>query len=147
MAEPILTLSGVSKSFPGVRALSNVSLSVEPGRVLALIGENGAGKSTIVKVLTGIYRPDEGEIRVRGEVKSFSSPRDAWSAGIAAIHQETVMFDELTVAENIFMGHMPVAASGMPRSAKKAAKQQAPSKPGATGAVGGKSGKNKGKRA
>ena len=112
MADPILTLSGVSKSFPGVRALNNVSLSVVPGRVMALIGENGAGKSTIVKVLTGIYRPDEGEVRVRGEVKSFSSPRDAWGAGIAAIHQETVMFDELTVAENIFMGHMPVGSSG-----------------------------------
>jgi rhamnose transport system ATP-binding protein len=113
VAEPILTLTGVSKSFPGVRALHNVSLSVEPGRVMALIGENGAGKSTIVKALTGIYRPDEGEIRVHGELKSFSSPRDAWSAGIAAIHQETVMFDELTVAENIFMGHMPVGSSGM----------------------------------
>jgi rhamnose transport system ATP-binding protein len=112
VAEPILTLSGVCKSFPGVRALNNVSLSVEPGRVMALVGENGAGKSTLVKVLTGIYRPDEGEVRVRGEPKSFSSPRDAWSAGIAAIHQETVMFDELTVAENIFMGHMPVGSSG-----------------------------------
>ena len=112
MAEPVLTLTGISKSFPGVRALNDVSLSIEPGRVLALIGENGAGKSTIVKVLTGIYRPDEGEVRVHGEPKTFASPRDAWGAGIAAIHQETVMFDELTVAENIFMGHMPVGSSG-----------------------------------
>jgi rhamnose transport system ATP-binding protein len=111
--EPILTLSGVSKSFPGVRALNDVSLSLHPGRVTALIGENGAGKSTIVKILTGIYRPDAGEIGVGGEARSFSSPRDAWAAGIAAIHQETVMFDELTVAENIFMGHMPVGSSGV----------------------------------
>ncbi|MGO4832009.1 sugar ABC transporter ATP-binding protein, partial [Rhizobiaceae sp. 2RAB30] len=95
------------KSFPGVRALHDVSFSLRPGRVTAILGENGAGKSTIVKILTGIYRPNEGEILVGGEPKSFSSPRDSWAAGIAAIHQETVMFDELTVAENIFMGHMP----------------------------------------
>ncbi|CAN5405615.1 sugar ABC transporter ATP-binding protein [soil metagenome] len=113
MSDPILTLSGVSKSFPGVRALHNVSLSLKPGRVTAVIGENGAGKSTIVKILTGIYRPDEGEIRVRGEAKTFSSPRDAWAAGIAAIQQETVMFDELSVAENIFMGHMPTGATNL----------------------------------
>jgi len=112
MPDPVLVLSAVSKSFPGVRALHDVSLSFRSGRVTALIGENGAGKSTIVKILTGIYRPDGGEIRVNGEARHFSSPRDAWAAGIAAIHQETVMFDELSVAENIFMGHMPVGASG-----------------------------------
>jgi rhamnose transport system ATP-binding protein len=107
VSEPILTLSRVSKSFPGVRALHDVSFSLQPGRVTAILGENGAGKSTIVKILTGIYHPSQGEIGVGGEVKAFSSPRDAWAAGIAAIHQETVMFDELSVAENIFMGHMP----------------------------------------
>jgi len=110
---PILTLSSVSKSFPGVRALHDVSFSLHPGRVTALIGENGAGKSTIVKILTGIYRPDAGTILVAGEEKTFSSPRDAWGSGIAAIHQETVMFDELTVAENIFMGHMPTSGGGL----------------------------------
>ena len=104
---PILALANVSKSFPGVRALHDVSFSLYPGEVTALIGENGAGKSTIVKILTGIYIPDGGEIRVSGETQHFSSPRDSWGAGIAAIHQETVMFDELSVAENIFMGHMP----------------------------------------
>jgi len=109
--DPILTLSGISKSFPGVRALNDVSLSLQPGRVVAVLGENGAGKSTIVKILTGIYHPDEGEIRVAGKARSFSSPRDAWAAGIAAIHQETVMFDELTVSENIFMGHMPTGSA------------------------------------
>ncbi len=109
---PILSMSGVSKRFPGVRALHNVSLSLRPGEVTALIGENGAGKSTLVKILTGIYQPDEGEILVSGKPLKASGPRDAWAAGIAAIHQETVMFDELSVAENIFMGHMPLAAGG-----------------------------------
>jgi len=111
MTAHVLSLSGVSKSFPGVRALHDISFALQAGEVTALIGENGAGKSTIVKILTGIYSPDNGEVRVRGVVKTFASPRDAWSAGIAAIHQETVMFDELSVAENIFMGHMPVSAN------------------------------------
>ena len=110
MPAPILALANLSKSFPGVRALNGVSLGLYPGEVTALIGENGAGKSTIVKILTGIYVPDEGTLKVAGEERHFASPRDAWSAGIAAIHQETVMFDELTVAENIFMGHMPGGA-------------------------------------
>ena len=104
---PILSLAGVSKSFPGVRALNDVSFALRPGEVTALIGENGAGKSTIVKILTGIYVPDSGTLTVADAARRFSSPRDAWAAGIAAIHQETVMFDDLTVAENIFMGHMP----------------------------------------
>ena len=111
-AAPILSLSGVSKSFPGVRALNNVSFSLQAGEVTALIGENGAGKSTIVKILTGIYVPDTGAVQVQGEEKHFASTRDSWAAGIAAIHQETVMFDELSVAENIFMGHMPQSRSG-----------------------------------
>jgi rhamnose transport system ATP-binding protein len=109
---PILALSGVCKSFPGVRALHNVSLTLRPGEVTALIGENGAGKSTLVKILTGIHRPDEGVILVSGKPLVCTGPRDAWAAGIAAIHQETVMFDELSVAENIFMGHMPLASGG-----------------------------------
>ena len=109
---PILTLTGVSKSFPGVRALHRVSLTLRAGEVTALVGENGAGKSTLVKILTGIYQPDEGEIVVSGAPFVCTGPRDAWAAGIAAIHQETVMFDELSVAENVFMGHMPLAAGG-----------------------------------
>lgn len=105
--EPVLFFNGVSKSFPGVRALNDVSFTLRAGEVTALVGENGAGKSTIVKILTGIYNPDAGEIVVGGQHRKFQSPRDSWAAGIAAIHQETVMFDELSVAENIFMGHMP----------------------------------------
>jgi len=110
--EPVLFLNGVSKSFPGVRALNDVSFTLRAGEVTALVGENGAGKSTIVKILTGIYAPDAGEIVVGGQQRQFHSPRDSWAAGIAAIHQETVMFDELSVAENIFMGHMPGRTSG-----------------------------------
>ena len=98
---PRLELRGVVKHFPGVRALDGVDLVLRPGRVTALIGENGAGKSTLVKILTGIHRPDAGEIRVGGRPVSFTSPQDAQTARITAIHQETVLFDELTVAENI----------------------------------------------
>ncbi len=103
----MLKLSGLSKSFPGVRALHDVGFSLAAGEVTALIGENGAGKSTVVKLLTGIYRPDEGTIEVSGKLQNFVGPADSWKAGITAIHQETAMFDELTVAENIFMGHAP----------------------------------------
>ncbi|MEL6234163.1 MAG: sugar ABC transporter ATP-binding protein [Pseudomonadota bacterium] len=113
MSPPVLSLKGISKQFPGVRALDDVSCDLSPGSVTALIGENGAGKSTIVKILTGIYVPDAGSITVDGEARRFASPKDAWSAGIAAIHQETVMFDELSVAENVFMGHMPTGPGGL----------------------------------
>ena len=106
-AAPIFSLSGISKSFPGVRALHNVALDLYPGQVTALIGENGAGKSTLVKIMTGIYQPDGGEIRVSGSSVTFPAAHDASLAGITAIHQETVLFDELTVAENIFLGHAP----------------------------------------
>jgi rhamnose transport system ATP-binding protein len=107
LTDPVLSLSGVSKRFPGVLALDDVALELRPGEVTALVGENGAGKSTLVKILTGIYRPDEGVIVLAGEPVSFADPLSAWRAGITAIHQETVMFDELSVAENIFMGHQP----------------------------------------
>ena len=110
---PILELSGVSKSFPGVRALHDARLTLQAGEVTALLGENGAGKSTLVKILTGIYKPDAGEILIDGKPQHFNKPTDSWGSGIAAIHQETVMFDELSVAENIFMGHMPRKASGL----------------------------------
>lgn len=107
MPQPLLTLSGVSKSFPGVRALHDVSLELYPGEVTALIGENGAGKSTLVKILTGIYQPDAGHIQIAGAPVSLTSAHRAFEAGITAIHQETVLFDELTVAENIYLGHTP----------------------------------------
>ncbi|MDR3494690.1 MAG: sugar ABC transporter ATP-binding protein [Ancalomicrobiaceae bacterium] len=112
-AEPILRLSGVSKRFPGVKALEGMRLDLYAGHTTALVGENGAGKSTLVKILTGIYTPDTGSLVVDGVERTIHSPRDAWADGITAIHQEPVMFDELSVAENIFMGHMPVDRRGL----------------------------------
>ena len=110
---PVLALDGVTKTFPGVRALSEVSLNLYPGEVTALVGENGAGKSTVVKILTGIYQPDGGTIRVDGVAARFPTAQDAAAAGITAIHQETVLFDELSVAENIFLGHAPRGRFGL----------------------------------
>jgi len=109
---PAITLEGISKSFPGVRALSEVSLTLYPGSVTALVGENGAGKSTLVKILTGIYKPDGGSIRINGEPVSFPTAHAASKAGVTAIHQETVLFDDLSVAENIFIGHAPKTRFG-----------------------------------
>jgi len=110
---PLLRLSGVSKSFPGVRALHDVALSLYPGQVTALVGENGAGKSTLVKIMTGIYQPDAGEIAIAGQPVALTSAHAAFSHGITAIHQETVLFDELSVAENIFLGHAPRTRLGL----------------------------------
>lgn len=112
-ARPVLALDGVTKTFPGVRALSNVSLQLHPGQVTALVGENGAGKSTVVKILTGIYQPDGGEIRVDGQKITLPTAQAAGEAGVTAIHQETVLFDELSVAENIFLGHAPRGRFGL----------------------------------
>ena len=113
MAPPVLTLAGIEKRFPGVIALSGVDLDLHAGEVTALIGENGAGKSTLVKVLTGIYRPEAGEIRMDGTTLRLTSAQDATRVGIAAIHQETALFDELTVAENVFIGHAPRTRWGL----------------------------------
>ncbi|MEM0945947.1 MAG: sugar ABC transporter ATP-binding protein [Pseudomonadota bacterium] len=117
-AQPIMRLSGITKSFPGVMALSDVSLELFPGEVTALVGENGAGKSTIVKVLTGIYQPDAGSIELDGTATRFPTAHAATKAGITAIHQETVLFDELSVAENIFIGHAPSNRFGLIDRAK-----------------------------
>ncbi len=111
--EPVLALDGITKTFPGVTALSEVSLNLYPGQVMALVGENGAGKSTVVKILTGIYQPDGGTIRIDGTPVHFPTAHHAADAGITAIHQETVLFDELTVAENIFIGHAPRGRFGL----------------------------------
>lgn len=121
---PVLQLSEITKTFPGVKALNAVSLELYPGQVTALIGENGAGKSTIVKVLTGIYRADGGTIAVDGARVNFTSAEDATAAGITAIHQETVLFDELSVAENIFIGHAPRGRFGLIDTAAMNARAQ-----------------------
>jgi len=112
--DPILTLDKISKRFGGVQALADVRLQAYAAEVVALVGENGAGKSTLVKILTGIHQPDAGEITLDGKILSLNDPLAAMRAGITAVHQETVMFDELTVAENIYMGHHP-KTGGLPR--------------------------------
>ena len=102
-----LRMSGISKAFPGVQALDDVSLVGHAGEVIGLVGVNGAGKSTLMNILGGIYRPDRGETRVNGEVVRLHSPKDADRHGIAFIHQELLFFASQTVAENIFIANLP----------------------------------------
>jgi rhamnose transport system ATP-binding protein len=101
----ILKLENITKTFPGTTALDDVNFDLYPGEVHALIGENGAGKSTLIKIISGIYRPDSGEINLNGTPVSISSPLAAQRYGIAAIYQEPTVFPDLSVAENVFMGH------------------------------------------
>ncbi len=102
----ILTMRGICKEFPGVKALSNVDFTLRAGEVHALMGENGAGKSTLVKCLTGVYIKDQGEIRIKGIDKpvSIKSPQDAQNLGISTVYQEITLCPNLTVAENIYIG-------------------------------------------
>ena len=111
-AAPLLSVRAIEKSFPGVRALSGVSFDAARGEVHALLGENGAGKSTLIKIVSGVFPPDRGEVLVDGRQVDLARPDDARRAGIATIYQELLLFPELTVAENIFMGHVPRAALG-----------------------------------
>ncbi len=101
---PILQLQGISKRFPGVLANDRVDMDLYPGEVLALLGENGAGKSTLMNVLAGLYLADEGEILVRGKRVDIRSPRDAAALGIGMVHQNFMLVDTMTVAENIILG-------------------------------------------
>jgi rhamnose transport system ATP-binding protein len=109
---PLLELRHISKSFPGVQALDDVQFDICAGEVHALLGENGAGKSTLIKIASGVYQADAGEIIVGGESVRFSNPNDAQRYGIATIYQELLLYPELTVAENIFMGHAPLNSLG-----------------------------------
>jgi rhamnose transport system ATP-binding protein len=103
MAQPIMELRGISKSFGMTHALTDLSLDLYPGEVHALVGENGAGKSTMIKVMTGIHQPTSGEIRVEGTVRKIVGPQAARDLGIAAIYQEPMVFPDLDVTENIFI--------------------------------------------
>lgn len=109
---PALRLEAIVKTFPGVRALDGVSFQVLPGEVHALLGENGAGKSTLMKVLGGIYQPDEGRIFIEEAPSTMASPLDAKSKGVVFIHQELSLADELSVAENIYLGELPKKSFG-----------------------------------
>lgn len=102
-----LRFEGIGKQFPGVRALSDISFTVRPGSVHALMGENGAGKSTLLKILGGAYAPTTGEIRLGDRAMSFRTAADSIGSGIAVIHQELHLVPEMTVAENLLLGHMP----------------------------------------
>ena len=105
MSEYVLELKGITKIFPGVKALDHVQFQLKPGEVHALMGENGAGKSTFIKVITGVHKAEEGEMFLNGQKVDFKGPKDAQAAGIAAVYQHPTSYPDLTVAENIFMGH------------------------------------------
>ncbi|HQA14857.1 MAG TPA: sugar ABC transporter ATP-binding protein [Ornithinibacter sp.] len=104
----ILEMKGIGKTFPGVKALEGVNLTIREGEVLALLGENGAGKSTLIKILSGAYTRDEGEIFFEGSQVDVKRPADAEALGISTIYQEFNLAPNLTIAENIFLGHLPM---------------------------------------
>ena len=108
-----IELTGITKRFPGVIANDNVNLTVAKGEIHAICGENGAGKSTLMKILYGMQPPDEGTMKVNGEVVNFTSPNDAIESGIGMVHQHFMLADQLTVLENIILGAEPAAAGGI----------------------------------
>ena len=116
MTETLLRLSRINKHFPGVHALKDAQFDVRRGEVHALLGENGAGKSTLIKIVSGVYPPDTGEMTLDGQSVHFTNPREAQQAGIATIYQELGLYPELSVAENIFMGHAPTKNRGFFRT-------------------------------
>lgn len=110
MAAPLLELRAIDKSFEAVRALRSVSLALHAGEVHGLAGENGAGKSTVVRIIGGEHQPDAGEVLLDGAPVRFAGPREAQHHGVAVIHQEPTQFPDLSVAENVFMGRQPLRA-------------------------------------
>ena len=112
MGEPILVVRGITKLFPGVRALDKVHLELREGELVCLVGENGAGKSTLIKILSGVYTPDEGEIILNGQQVHFKGPLDAIKAGFSVVYQEHKLMKNLSVAENIYFGRFPMKAGG-----------------------------------
>ncbi|MFC0274477.1 sugar ABC transporter ATP-binding protein [Metabacillus herbersteinensis] len=108
MSEYVLELRGITKEFPGVKALDNVHFKLKAGEIHALMGENGAGKSTFIKVITGVHSPNSGDMYLNSEKVQFDNPKDAQKMGIAAIYQHVTNYPDLSVTENIFMGHEKV---------------------------------------
>jgi rhamnose transport system ATP-binding protein len=102
---PVLEMRAISKRFGATQALEDVSLALNPGEIHALLGENGAGKSTLIKIMTGVQQQDSGEIRIDGQPVRVASSQDAQRLGVAAMYQEPMIFPDLSVAENIFIGH------------------------------------------
>src|SRR5277367_4530991 len=117
-AAPLLEMRGISKGFPGVKALDNVSLQIGRGEVVALCGENGAGKSTLMKILGGVHQPDSGEILIDGQPVKIHGVTDSMRFGIAFIHQELNVVGNLDVAANVFLGREPKNSLGLIDSKK-----------------------------
>lgn len=113
LSDYVLELKGITKIFPGVKALDHVQFQLKPGEIHALMGENGAGKSTFIKVITGVHQAEEGEMYLDGKKVSFRGPRDAQAAGIAAVYQHPTSYPDLSVTENIFMNHERVKGGFM----------------------------------
>lgn len=110
---PCLDVKGITKTFPGVLALDDVSFEVQPGEIHAMVGENGAGKSTLMHVIAGVYEPDSGTMHIEGKPFAPHNEKDAQDAGVAIVFQERSLFPPLTVAENIFAGRQPTTKSGL----------------------------------
>src|SRR5215510_395478 len=106
-AAPALELRALTKRFPGVLALDDASLTVRTGEIHAVIGQNGAGKSTMINVLSGMLRPDQGEIRIAGKLVEIDSTRQAITLGVATVYQELSLLPNLTISENIGLGREP----------------------------------------
>lgn len=119
---PVLRVTGVEKAFPGVQAIRTADLEVRPGEIHALVGENGAGKSTLIRVVTGAHRPDRGTVEIAGRPVRIRDPRDALSAGIAAIYQEFNLVPALSARENLFLGREPRGALD-PRTERRRARE------------------------
>ena len=118
--ELILRTENICKSFNGIQVLKNVNLEIRKGEIHALMGENGAGKSTIIKIITGVYTKDDGEIYIDGQHVVINNRHDAAEAGISVIYQELSLVPELTVTENIFLGH-EIMKRGLPATASSSA--------------------------
>lgn len=105
--QTLVKMEGITKEFPGVKALDNISLEINAGEVHVLLGENGAGKSTLMKILSGVYTPTSGKITVKGKEYSRLTPQDSYDLGISIIYQELSVINELSILENLFVGKLP----------------------------------------
>ena len=110
--EALVQMNHITKRFPGVVALQDITLDIMPGEVHVLLGENGAGKSTLMKILSGVYQPDEGEVIIGGKTYAKLTPREAKENGIAIIYQELSVINELSIMENVFLGALPARKKG-----------------------------------
>ena len=124
MSVPRVRFHGITKRFPGMVALRDVSFDVAPGTCHAICGENGAGKSTLGKILAGLHQPDGGAVELDGRAVHFSSPSDALAAGVAMVHQELAFCDNLTVGDNLCLRSLPNRRGFIDRSALRARAQE-----------------------